>query len=146
MKRIFAAIALLSVAALALANPPPKALELADINVRPIVVAPLALAAVDEPNTPWSASFYFDIRGGTGNAVVMTRICPLTANGKPTRFNLDGFLGASISDETKPVAGMAVTRQWTLFDQVFFHAGLGISIAGGSPVGGGVILGAGIRF
>lgn len=96
--------------------------------------------------SPWSGAFFYDVRGKTFNAVVINKLSDLTKNNKLAGFELDAFAGTTVDKNGKAVAGFALGKTWKWFDQISFYTGVGISFSASTPIGGGVIVGAAIKF
>jgi hypothetical protein len=94
----------------------------------------------------WSGSLYYDFRLHQSSAVVLNKLTDLTIRGKPTGFALYGFVGAVVKEDAPAQTGITFGYRKQFFDQVYGFGGIGISIAGGQAVGGGVLLGVGVNF
>lgn len=121
------------------------------ITVDAATVAPkfdLTLKAQGTTGTvsPWSGAFFYDVRSHTLDAVVLNKVLDLTKNTKLSGFSLYGFAGSTVDKNGKAVAGLAIGKDWKWFDQVSFFTGIGVSFSASTPVGGGFIVGASVKF
>lgn len=96
--------------------------------------------------SPWSGAFFYDIKGGHMDAVILNKILDLTKNTKLSGFSLYGFAGTTVNKDGKAVAGLAIGKDWKWFDQVSFFTGIGVSFSASTPIGGGIIVGASVHF
>jgi hypothetical protein len=96
--------------------------------------------------SPWSGAFFWDIRSSKLDAVAVNKILDLTKNTKLSGFSLYGFAGTTVDKDGKAVAGLAIGKEWKWFDQVSFFTAVGVSFSASTPIGGGIIVGASVKF
>lgn len=108
-------------------------------------VAAIALAASSFAD--WSARYYFDIRSRESYTVgsrTLTRIeDPFRIKG--LSLDLDAFAGVGVRNG-EAIAGFSVGKSFYVAKNIDAYAGLGASVAGSKPVGGGAVAGLTVRF
>lgn len=119
------------------------------VNELPRVGAVVALlvALVASAWADWSARYYFDIRSRESYTVGSRTFAKIDEplHVKSLSLDLDAFFGAGTRNG-EAIAGFSVGKSFYVAKNVDAFAGIGASVAGSKPVGGGFILGLTVRF